>query len=47
MLENFDLAEGTDPDTIIATFNMLFGFGKMIGSCIGGIIAGYIGRKNS
>lgn len=34
-------------DSAIAFFNMLFGFGKMFGSFLGGILSESAGRKNA
>ena len=45
MLKNFD--EVKDPVKTIANFNMIFGFGKMAGSFLGGVLSEKFGRKNA
>jgi MFS family permease len=47
MLRQFTDVNPSDYDSTIALFNMIFGFGKMAGSFLGGLLSEKFGRKNA
>jgi MFS family permease len=47
MLRKFSDVDPNDFDSTIALFNMIFGFGKMAGSFLGGLLSEKLGRKNA